>query len=42
KMSEELLDFLKYLDEEILQQRLETEEYHEIISSMREFMEERV
>lgn len=42
KMSEELLDFLKYLDEDILQQRLETEEYQEIISSMREFMEERL
>lgn len=42
KVSEELLDFLEYLDEEILQQRLETEEYQEIISSMREFMEERI
>jgi len=42
KMSDELLVFLKYLDEDILQQRLETEEYKEIISSLREFIEERV
>jgi len=42
KMSEELLDFLKYLDEDILQQRLEPEEYQEIISIMREFMEEKI
>jgi len=42
KVSEELMDLLTYLDEVFLKERLDSKEYEEMITSMRDFMEERI
>lgn len=40
-VSTELLDLLAFLDENILQTRLSSEDYREMLTTLREFMEER-